>query len=489
MNRSVLLVSTYDLGRQPLDLAVAAAALRAAGHDVRCLDLAVEEWDSSDVMWADCLAFSVPMHTATRLAFEWARRARTEAPATPMCAFGLYASAAAETGGLDAAFGGEYLAGLLAWVEAPGPTRTARVDTRPAPPIVPDRSSLPDLGRYGRLVIGDDVKIVGAVATSRGCPSRCRHCPVPVVYDGRVRVTPEDAVAADADVLVEAGATHITFADADFLGAPHHAMRCVEAIHARHPGVTFDLTARVDRLLRHADVWPRLAAWGCTHVVSAFESTDPAVLRALDKGHTPGDMHHAVILLREYGLEIRPSWLPFTPLTTRHSLVDLLDFVEAHDLVHNVDPVQYSVRLLVPPGSLVLETEAFASRLDAYDPAALTWPWSAADPALDILQRDIAAVAEAGAARAEPIPETFGAVRSLVDAAAGIPSPHRVEVLSRGRGVRPQPTEAWFCCAEPTTAQLGGLGPAEHDAAVPREVDHDNPPGDGVVLSRPHVDE
>jgi len=64
----VLLVSTYELGHQPLHVASPAAALVAAGHEVRCLDLSVEQWRPADVDWAERVAFSVLMHTAMRLA-------------------------------------------------------------------------------------------------------------------------------------------------------------------------------------------------------------------------------------------------------------------------------------------------------------------------------------------------------------------------------------------------------------------------------------
>ena len=64
----VLLVSTYELGHQPLHVASPAAALRKAGHEVRCLDLSVERWDAGALEWAQAVGFSVPMHTAMRLA-------------------------------------------------------------------------------------------------------------------------------------------------------------------------------------------------------------------------------------------------------------------------------------------------------------------------------------------------------------------------------------------------------------------------------------
>ena len=72
----VLLVSTYELGERPIALTLGAAALGAAGHEVRARDLAVEEWSDEDLLWADALACSVPMHTALRLGLTVLERAR-----------------------------------------------------------------------------------------------------------------------------------------------------------------------------------------------------------------------------------------------------------------------------------------------------------------------------------------------------------------------------------------------------------------------------
>src|SRR5207247_1236788 len=79
-----------------------------------------------------------------------------------------------------------------------------------------------------------------------------------------------------------------------------------------------------------------------------------AILVRLDKGHTTADASAAIALLREHGIEPRPSFMPFTPWTTPQDVVDLLDFVVEHDLIANVDPVQYMIRLLIPEGSLLL---------------------------------------------------------------------------------------------------------------------------------------
>src|SRR4051794_26186871 len=86
----VLLVSTYELGHQPLHVASPAAALHRAGHEVRCLDLSVERWDTRALEWAQAVGFSVPMHTAMRLAMRAAAGGRRARPELPVCFYGLY---------------------------------------------------------------------------------------------------------------------------------------------------------------------------------------------------------------------------------------------------------------------------------------------------------------------------------------------------------------------------------------------------------------
>ena len=196
--------------------------------------------------------------------------------------------------------------------------------------------------------------------------------------------------------MVEAGAQHISFGDPDFLNAPPHSRRIVAALHARFPDVTFDCTVKVEHVLRHADLWPAFAAAGCVFVVSAFESVDDRVLARLDKGHTAADAAEAVDVLRAAGIDVRPSWLPFTPWTTRDDMVALLDFVYDHDLVDCVDPVQYSVRLLLPRGSLLLEHPDLTPFVGPWNDERSTFTWVHPDPAIDALQRTLSTLVEHG---------------------------------------------------------------------------------------------
>ena len=150
-------------------------------------------------------------------------------------------------------------------------------------------------------------------------------------------------------------------------------------------------------------------------------------------------------MLRAAGIDVRPSWLPFTPWTTRDDLVGLLDFVHEHDLVGSVDPVQYSVRLLLPRGSLLLAHPDLAPFVGEWDDERSTFTWTHPDPAIDELQQRIAALVDTDD---DPV-VVYGRVRAAVGAA-----PVDLTAVTTGR---PRLTESWFCCAEPTDLQRAGV--------------------------------
>jgi radical SAM superfamily enzyme YgiQ (UPF0313 family) len=476
----VLLVSTYELGHQPLHVASPAGALERAGHDVRCVDLSVDPLDPAIIDWADAVACSVPMHTAMRLALAVCHEIRSRRPDIALCLFGLYAGLDAghdgsSTEGLvDLTIAGEYEPPLVAWVNgladpgngqriAGGQTVVSLGRGRFG---LPARHLLPPLERYARLAVAGEMRLAGYVEASHGCAHRCRHCPVPVVYDGRTRVVSEDAVVADVAQLVELGARHITFGDPDFLNGPHHAVRVVGAVHSAFPDLTFDITTKVEHVLRHRDLWPALARSGLIFAVSAFESASDHVLAMLDKGHTVADEIEAVAVMRASGIEPRPSLMPFTPWTTAAHVRDLLDLTSYCDLIGNIDPVHFAIRLLVPPGSLLMSSGALDGLLGPYDTAGLSWTWESPDPRLDQVQRDISAVAVEAAADEWLATQAYEAVRATAEAAlstGGVgygPPPPVTDtrlISAWAPDDRPRLTEAWFCCAEPTDAQFRAL--------------------------------
>jgi hypothetical protein len=264
------------------------------------------------------------------------------------------------------------------------------------------------------------------------------------VYGGRFFVVPVDVVLADVRQQVNAGATHVTFGDPDFLNGPGHALAVARALRDEFPRLTFDFTAKIEHLLRHRERLPELARLGCAFVVSAAESLSDTVLAHLAKGHTRADIETAVRLVAAAGMALRPTWVPVTPWTTLDDYRELLDFVEAHDLVDAIDPVQYSIRLLVPPGSLLLERAALRPFLDDLVKDQFHWRWTHPDSRMEALYGDVSSAVADAADRREDAFATFHRVRVLADQAAGAP-PRTFSTPAPDRRRPPRLTEPWFC--------------------------------------------
>jgi hypothetical protein len=266
------------------------------------------------------------------------------------------------------------------------------------------------------------------------------------VYGGRFFAVPADVVLADIRQQVRAGATHITFGDPDFLNGPTHALRVTRLLHEEFPGVTFDFTAKIEHLIRHRRHLAGLRELGCLYVVSAAESLSDEVLSHLAKGHTRQDIERALHATREAGIALRPTWVAFTPWTTLDDYLELLDFVDGEALVDHVDPVQYSLRLLLPPGSLLLEHPAMRPHLGPLQQDTLTYQWTHPDPRMDRLQGDVADLVARATEAQEDAAQTFDRVRALAGAAAGQPArPPLAARLLPSRARPPRLTESWFC--------------------------------------------
>jgi radical SAM superfamily enzyme YgiQ (UPF0313 family) len=455
-----LLISTYELGRQPFGIASPAAWLKRAGVEVLVADLSRTRLDADVVRGADLVALFLPMHTATRLALPVIDRVRALNPSTHICAYGLYAPPNGELlreRGVSTILGGEFEADLVGLAQRLAAPVASVAPVEPEAPIprlsfiVPDRSALPRLDKYASLEWPDGTnRIVGYTEASRGCKHLCRHCPVVPIYDGRFRVVDADVVLADVRAQVEQGARHITFGDPDFFNGIGHARRIVERMSTEMAGITYDVTIKIEHLLRHADHLALLHDTGCAFVTSAVESVDDEVLAKLEKGHTRADFERAAGLMWRASVPLVPTFVAFTPWTTMSAYVDLLEVIDSLDLVDHVPPVQWSIRLLIPAGSRLLGLSEIRDLVQPFDPLALAYPWRHSDPMVDALQQTIADLAARGGASRV---ETYEAIRAAAAEAASLTLTPTARVDRHARPRVPYLTEPWYCCAEPTEGQ------------------------------------
>jgi radical SAM superfamily enzyme YgiQ (UPF0313 family) len=456
----VVLISTYELGHQPFGLTSAAAWLKREGADVSCQDAAVQHLDKAVLVDAYLIGYFVPMHTATRIAAQFIPTIKAHNPRAHVVCFGLYApmnEAYLRKLGVDTILGGEFEEGLAALYRRLEANNLARVEnpsqgsTQPEPIIsltrqefiLPDRHTLPHLSKYAYLIRTDGQcpKVGGYTEASRGCKHHCRHCPVVPVYGGQFRLVQSEIVIEDIEQQVNAGAGHITFGDPDFFNGPGHVIPIVEKMHQLWPHLTYDVTIKIEHLLKQQRWLPLLRDTGCMFVTSAVESIDDGVLEIFDKRHTRADFLKVVALFKEAGIVLHPTFVAFNPWTTLKGYVDLLETIAQVDLVENVAPIQWGVRLLIPAGSKLLDRAAIRSSVGAFDEAALAYPWAHADLHVDQLCEAILAIVRDGQDKEQSRSEIFDRVWQTACEAAG----ETRTLPSYARQPVPHLSENWFC--------------------------------------------
>ena len=461
----IVLISPYDLGRQPFALAEPAALFRSADFEIECLDLSQHKLTEEILAPANVIFIYLSMLTATRIAVEAMPRIQQMAPRARIAVFGWYAPVNEiylRQLGVDAVFGGESETDMLSYAKS-----TSAADDHPARRhkvvnlkridfMVPDRQSLPALEKYSQLVFPDgNRRIMGFTETTRGCKHLCRHCPVVPVYNGRFYAIPVDIVLADIRQQLAQGAQHISFGDPDFLNGPLHAKRVIEAMHQEFPSLTYDAVIKIEHLIKYPDFLPFLRDTGCILVITAVESVDDTILEYLDKGHSAAEFEQVVSLMKQHGIALAPTFIPFTPWTTVSNYIDLLNKIAELKLIMSVNPVQLSLRLLIPSGSRILELSKEETCITDFNPASLGYTWVHRNSEVDALQENIRKWTEQAESAGLSRLDIFNGIRRIALNTAG----RNDKDVTEEQCGEPVPThsESWYCCAEPTEQQLASF--------------------------------
>ena len=461
----IVLISPYDLGRQPFALAEPAALFDKAHFEVKCLDLSQQKLTAEILAPAHVVFIYLSMLTATRIAVEAMPRIKQLAPQARIAVFGWYAPVNEKflrQLGVDAVFGGESEGDMLAYAGSISETddhaarKKAVINLSGIDFVLPDRQSLPDLDKYAQLILPDDSRrIMGFTETTRGCKHLCRHCPVVPVYNGRFYAIPAEIVLEDIRQQVAKGARHISFGDPDFLNGPLHARRIVEAMHKEFPSLTYDAVIKIEHLIKYPDYLPLLSDSGCILVTTAVESVDDLILSHLDKGHTAAEFEQVVGMMKQHGIALAPTFIPFTPWTTLNNYIDLLNKIAELKLIMSVNPVQLSLRLLIPSGSRILELPKQETCITDFNPASLGYTWVHRDPEVDTLQENIRHWTEQAEKDGLNRLDIFNGIRRIALKTAG----RKDKDVTEEQCGDPVPvhSESWYCCAEPTEQQLASF--------------------------------
>ena len=138
---------------------------------------------------------------------------------------------------------------------------------------------------------------------------------------------------------------------------------------------------------------------------------------------------------------LQPTFVAFNPWTTLSGYLDLLQTIAQLDLVENVAPIQWGVRLLIPAGSKLLDRAEVRSVVGEFDEAALAYRWAHPDPRVDQLCEAILAIVKDGQDKEQARSEIFDRVWQ----AACERRAKRARCRTISRQPVPRLSENWFC--------------------------------------------
>ena len=316
---SPLMYSELYLRLEPLGLERVAASVRAAGHDVRLLDLQTfkhkDYWRLVETWKPQAVGFSVNYLANVPEVIDLAKATRRARPDCFIFAGGHSVSfIAPETlehaaGAIDCVVRGEGEVITPRLLEAAG---DPRLETLPG--VVtrhgagPSPTLLDDLDRYApardlvqrrrKYFIGVLDPCASAEFT-RGCPWDCSFCSAWTFYGRSYRKASPEAAAEDLARIAEPNVFLVD--DVAFIH-PEHGFAIGKEIERRRIVKEYYLETRCDVLVKNEEVFAYWRRLGLHYMFLGVEALDEEGLKALRKRATPNENWKALEIARRLGI-------------------------------------------------------------------------------------------------------------------------------------------------------------------------------------------
>jgi hopanoid C-3 methylase HpnR len=286
---------------EPLGLELAAGAARAAGHDVRIVDLQVEEphrlWRQIDRWRPDAVCLGGNYLANVPEIIDIAKEVKRRLPRCFVFVGGHSASFVADdllahgAGAIDCVVKGEGEAidpPLLCAVESGSdltkvPGTVSAAGEGPPPHFVESLDTIRPardlLTRRRKYFIGT-LDPCASIEFARGCPWDCTFCSAWTFYGRSYRVASPEVIADELEDLREPGVFIVD--DVAFVHA-RHGMEIGEAIKRRGIRKQYYLETRGDVLLRNLDVFRFWRQLGLKIMFIGLEAIDEEGLRRFRK--------------------------------------------------------------------------------------------------------------------------------------------------------------------------------------------------------------
>ena len=435
----ILLTSFYDLGKQPKIIAEIVDRYNSSEIDFDFFDFSVED-QNIDLENYDVLGIYAPMHTATILSIEYIKDKKLP---NKMFTFGLYGSVLEDFNSSIRYIKDIESDELALFLEINDDHQFSLKNN------IPNRQIFPDISNYAHLVDGSNNLIAGSVETTYGCKHSCTHCPVPISFNGSFKTYSLEKIVSDVENQVKQGAKHISFNDPDFFNGPIHALKILESLNEKFPSITYDSTIKVEHIIKYKKYFKELSSLNMVFVISAFETTNDLVLSILEKNHTSHDLNNSIEISQDFGIDIRPTWMPFSPWTELKDLSNIVKLIEKYELRETVDPIQLTIKLLIPKHSLIIKKPEINKYLGNYEKNSLSFKWKYENNDVEKLQSSLFDFI-LNNSELDDHKQYLGMVNIIekcTDTKLLTNSSYDFKNV-------PKLSETWFCCAEPSKIQL-----------------------------------
>src|SRR6267142_6990853 len=318
---SPLMYSEIFLRLEPIGLERVASAVRAAGHEVRLLDLqlfghADYYRDLADLA-PHAVGFSLNYLANVPEVLELAKETKRRRPGCFVFAGGHSGSFIAEellehaAGALDAMVRGEGEAITPRLLEAAGDPRLATLPgvvtpdgAGPAPTMLDDIDRFPparDLTRRRHKYFIGVLDPCASAELTRGCPWDCSFCSAWTFYGRSYRKSSPEQAAEDLASIREPNVFLVD--DVAFIH-PEHGFAIGQELERRRVKKQYYLETRCDVLIKNRDLFAYWKKLGLFYMFLGLEALDEEALKLHRKRITPGENFKALEIAREIGLTV-----------------------------------------------------------------------------------------------------------------------------------------------------------------------------------------
>jgi len=316
-----LMYSEIYLRLEPLGLERVAAAVRAAGHEVRLLDLQIfqprDYFAELDSFKPAAVGFSLNYLANVPQVLDLAKETRRRWPQCFLFAGGHSVSFIAPevldhaAGALDCVVRGEGEVITPRLLEAIGDRRledlpgvVTRHGAGPPPTLLENLDAFPparDLARHRRRYFIGVLDPCASAELTRGCPWDCSFCSAWTFYGRSYRKASASAAAEDLARIEEPNVFLVD--DVAFIH-PEHGFAIGQELERRRVRKQYYLETRCDVLIKNKELFAYWKKLGLFYMFLGLEALDEEALKLHRKRITPGENFEALEIAREIGLTV-----------------------------------------------------------------------------------------------------------------------------------------------------------------------------------------